>query len=173
MRFSRTVSWVAWRQQRFQILVGLLLLGCMACGLLVLHMAVNASASDLGLSECGTAFGQTCNPIAVSELVGRYGEVASGTTLTLLAAPPLFGALSGAPLFAREYENGTQVLALSQSVSVVRWWSTKFAIAALPVALGMLIVGVVSYIAFSGTSGVASFDIITPGFETRGLVPCV
>src|SRR5204862_6772101 len=50
----------------------------------------------------------------------------------ILGLPALIGVFIGAPLFARELEQGTHVLAFTQSVSRIRWMSSKILVSAGP-----------------------------------------
>ena len=58
----------------------------------------------------------------------------------LVVVPALIGMFWGAPLIAREFENGTHRLAWTQSVTRTRWLGTKLAVVGLVsiVATGML-----------------------------------
>jgi hypothetical protein len=49
----------------------------------------------------------------------------------LVVVPALIGAFWGAPLIAREFENGTHRLAWTQSVTRTRWLATKLAVVGL------------------------------------------
>jgi hypothetical protein len=62
----------------------------------------------------------------------KYGQ------LFIMVLPALVGLFCGAPLFARELEQGTHVLAFTQSVSRIRWMASKFAVAALPALVVVL-----------------------------------
>jgi hypothetical protein len=83
----------------------------------------------------------------------------------------LLGALAGGPLFAREYEQGTQILPLTQSVGPVRWWATKTAVAGVPVALALLALRLVNSWAMRPMAGFVARPLMMPGFETRGITP--
>ena len=98
-------------------------------------------------------------------------QIAAIVPLIMLVLPPLLGAFAGGPLFAREYEQGTQILALTQSVGPVRWWATKTAVAGAPVALALLALGFVNTWAMQPMAAFVARPMITPGFETRGLTP--
>ncbi len=88
---------------------------------------------------------------AGAALTVRFYLIANGAASTphwnetLLPAVALFaiglGVFLGAPLFAKEFEEGTHSLALSQSVPVGRWWAAKITVVALPLVVGLLAVG--------------------------------
>jgi len=91
--------------------------------------------------------------------------------MVMLALPPLLGALAGGPLFAREYEQGTQILSLTQSVGTANWWASKTAVAGLPVAVGLLVLGFINEWAMEPMSSFPAKHLLTPGFQTRGITP--
>lgn len=165
------VWWVAWRQQRFQVLCSVGVLVALVIGLLALYLVMNVAITGLGIEGCKAVDNGRCGAVPMGQLSERFGRALSLISLILLALPPLLGALGGGPLFAREHENGTHVLALTQSVTVTRWWLVKCAVAAAPVSLVLLAVGLVSTAAFGVMPFGSSGPLMTPGFETRGLVP--
>ena len=59
------------------------------------------------------------------------------------------GLLIGTAAFAREYEQRTQVFALTQPVRRIPWWAAKVLIALAPMTLSMLAVGGVAAWAFA------------------------
>ena len=164
------VVWVAWRQQRFQVLASLSLIGAVALGLVFLRLNVVGALQDAGAQDCGNIAAFCASP-GFDSVSDRYGAVAAIVPLIMLVLPPLLGAFAGGPLFAREYEQGTQILALTQSVGPVRWWATKTAVAGAPVALALLALGFVNTWAMQPMAAFVARPMITPGFETRGLTP--
>ena len=164
------VVWVAWRQQRFQVLVSLSLIGAVALGLVFLRLNVIGALQEAGVQDCGTIAAFCASP-GFDSVVDRYGGIASIVPLIMLIIPPLLGAFAGGPLFAREYEQGTHILALTQSVGPVRWWATKTAVAGAPVALGLLGLGLVNTWATQPMAAFVARSMVTPGFETRGVTP--
>jgi len=169
-RVRTHMLWVAWRQQRFQILVSLALIGAVALGLVFLRLNVVGALQDAGALDCGTIAAFCASP-GFDDVADRYGGIAAIIPLIMLALPPLLGALAGGPLFAREYEQGTQILALTQSVGPVRWWATKTAVAGVPVALALLALGFVNTWAMQPMAALVARPMLTPGFETRGITP--
>ena len=173
-RARRSVLWVAWRQQRFQLLASLGVIGAVALGLVILRLNVVGALEEVGGDVCYQVDGQAaCQNPALGWLPDHYLTIASLVPLLMIALPPLLGALTGGPLFAREFEQGTQILALTQSVRPVQWWAVKTAVAGIPVALAMLALGFVNRWAMAPMVGFVSSAMGTPGFETRGVTPSV
>lgn len=145
------MTWVAWRQQRLQILLSI--------GVIVLLAAVM------------TFVRFDARSITDAQLIDdRYGMYINYLRLALLALPVLLGIFAGAPLFAREIEHGTHVFGLTQSIGRTRWWATKIAMAGLPVIIGMTLLGLLSAWA-SAPLQVVMYGgrMVTPTFEIQGL----
>ena len=73
----------------------------------------------------------------------------------------------------REFEQGTQILALTQSVRPANWWAVKTAVSGVPIALAMLALGFVNRWALATMVGFVSPAMGTPALETRGVTPAV
>jgi ABC-type transport system involved in multi-copper enzyme maturation permease subunit len=130
------MTWVTWRQHRLEALWALVFTGLLAgC---VGYVAWQLSA----------AFG-SCPPVAGFSYClssGPLGQVAQALvrfnlfTYGLVVLPALAGAFIGAPLVAREIENGTHHLAWTQGVTRMRWLLVKLALTIVPlVAAGALV----------------------------------
>ena len=125
-------------------------------------------ANALGLPACLKAQ-RDCS--ADLETLHRYFHTIPPFTGALIALPILAGMFWTAPLVSREYEAGTHRLAWTQSVSPLRWITTKVVlifgcIAAATVALSLLAVWALNPLmpAFGGRYNSTWFDI-------QGLVP--
>lgn len=162
--------WVAWRQQRVQILVSLGLVVVVAAVIAYAHFDAVAYLRTLGVEGCRAVDDTRCAASAMSTFASRYETYASVMPLVLLGLPVLLGMFAGAPLFAREFEQGTHVFALSQSVGRTRWWAVKVLVAALPVVLAVVGLGLISAWGMSPLSFVTHGRMMTPGFETQGVV---
>ncbi|GAA4923965.1 hypothetical protein LX16_5349 [Stackebrandtia albiflava] len=143
------MTWLAFRQQRLSLIVSAMILGplLVISGLIWLWPATVPEA----LTET---------------LAVDYAYV----SVFMLMLPPLLGTFTGAPLFAREFEQGTFVFGVTQSVSIHRWVWTKVAVAAVPFLALLAVVGVTSAYARDGlpVRGFGFFS--TPGFETHGVI---
>lgn len=125
--------WTSWRQQRWQLLtlLGLLVVGVGTIALLRSNML--DAIDSAGLARC-VADAEGCD--APGGAVKAFRETWS-TPLDLaqgviMALPIVIGIFIGAPLFARELEEGTHVLAFTQSVSRTRWMFSKLVVALVP-----------------------------------------
>lgn len=169
--------WVAWRQHRTQIAVTLVLLTAAAAGivafrLVLLHqMATGALCSSADLFKSGDRVlgcAQRVFEVADGQFVGW------GILQVLVAAlSVLLGAFLGAPLFAREFEQRTQVFALTQSISRVRWAAVKSLVIGGPAVLGMVAIGLLMDWTYAPFAQLDASPMSTPNFETRGLMPAV
>ncbi|MFC6089879.1 ABC transporter permease [Saccharothrix lopnurensis] len=146
------MTWVAWRQQRLQILVCLGVVVAFAAVMTWVRFGAAAIAHDPALVEA------------------TYERYVDYQRLVLLALPVLMGTFAGAPLFAAEIERGTHVFGLTQGISRNRWWATK--LAGVPVVLGMTVLGLVSSWS-DQVLGALTYNsrLNTPMFEVQGLVP--
>ncbi|MET0865994.1 MAG: ABC transporter permease [Nakamurella sp.] len=166
------VLWVAWRQQRFQVLTSLALVGAAALGLVIFRLNLVGALAELGFHGCAPlADDGDCAASYPADIPEQFSAIASLVPLVMLALPPLLGVLAGGPLFAREYEQGTQILSLTQAVGPAKWWASKTAVAGLPVAGGLLALGLVNEWALAPMSSFAGRHLLTPSFQTRGITP--
>ena len=98
------MTWVAWRQFRTQALVTLGLLAALALLVLATGLHLRDVYSSLGGAQCGAR--NDCTALS-----GHDKALADLLGPALLAIPALLGMFWGAPLVAREFENGTHRLA--------------------------------------------------------------
>jgi hypothetical protein len=68
----------------------------------------------------------TCGRVDIK--IGTFYQLLELIGTALVAVPGLVGAFWGAPLITREFENGTQRLAWTQSVTRTRWIAIKLAL---------------------------------------------
>ncbi|WP_328473453.1 ABC transporter permease subunit [Actinoplanes sp. NBC_00393] len=163
------MTWLIWRQHRTEVGVLGLLVGLFGIALLVLGTQAHdlfpggpaRCAGEAGLSEaCAASF---------RRLDEGYGYVEN-----LLAAfylvPVVIGAFLGAPLLARELEEGTWQLAWTQAVPRMRWLAAKLAaLAGVTVALTGMFTAVLTWFRqpFDAWEGRFHYD----AFDLEGLVP--
>ncbi|NGY63178.1 ABC transporter permease [Lentzea sp. NEAU-D13] len=163
------MAWLIWRQHRTEVCVLGLLVGLFGIALLVL----GTQAHDLfpgGPARCAGAAGadEACTA-SFRRLDEQYGFVEN-----LLAAfylvPVVIGAFLGAPLLARELEDGTWQLAWTQAVPRMRWLAVKLAaLAGVTVALTGIFTAVLTWFRqpFDAWEGRFQYD----AFDLEGLVP--
>jgi hypothetical protein len=116
------MTWVVWRQHRTEALatLGVLLVGGLF--LLLTGRAMADTFQHSGLSTClaqHPAVSSPCGALGMLFL-NQYGPFIPFAA-ALLLLPPLLGALVGAPLLAREYEQRTHLLVWMQSVPRSHW----------------------------------------------------
>jgi hypothetical protein len=122
------MTWVAWRQQRPATVAAAILLAVGGLVLLVSGWQVTASARDSGLAAC-VAAGGDCQ-VLVEAFTNRYGAMLESVSTLGALLPVVLGVLVGAPLLAREFEQGTHRLAWTQGVTRGRWLAARLAMAA-------------------------------------------
>lgn len=131
--------WVSWRRQRAQLitLLAMLVVGAGVIALLRSNMIDTINSSQL--SRCVTQAGPECS---VSDAAKTFQEVwfsrLSLGQAAIIGLPVLIGVFIGAPLFARELEQGTHVLAFTQSVSRTRWMLSKLVVALVPALIVLI-----------------------------------
>ncbi|MFD1535425.1 hypothetical protein [Nonomuraea guangzhouensis] len=127
------MMWMAWRQHRKQVLFAAVGLVVLAAVLIPTGLAMRADFTGSGLAAClgglGSAEflrpGTDCTALS-REFTGQYDLMAMFGTL-LVFLPLLVGLFWGAPLVARELEQGTYRLVWTQGVSRLRWALVKTA----------------------------------------------
>ncbi|MGH3601579.1 MAG: hypothetical protein ACRDQH_15110 [Pseudonocardiaceae bacterium] len=164
--------WLTWRQHRVQTLLGVGVLALLAAFLLVSERQMSGYLHSSGLSACLGRHG-SCDTL--SQLFeNRYGTLLN-TVAYLNLLPLLAGLFWGAPLIARELEDGTDLLAFTQTVSRRRWLCVKLgfflALALAAAAVFSLLFGwwfhPFAQLAFHGGQSRIQPNI----FDVQGLVP--
>ncbi|EHN10558.1 putative transmembrane transport protein [Patulibacter medicamentivorans] len=118
--------WVAWRQQRTEVLLGALLLAALVVLFVPagLHMS-DAYRSD-GAAACVAVPAGGCEQL-LDAFDGRFSTVI-GVTGFFAFLPVVIAVVFAAP-FALELERGTYRLAWTQSITRQRWLAAKLAVA--------------------------------------------
>ncbi|MFB9904130.1 hypothetical protein [Allokutzneria oryzae] len=131
--------WVAWRQQRATLVtLAVVLLGGVAT-LALLRSWSTSLIEQHSLASCVLDTKNAECARRASLWRDEYYELLKYAQVALVILPVLLGMFCGAPLFAREFEQGTHVLAFTQSVSRARWMAVKVAMAMLPALLVVLV----------------------------------
>ena len=126
------MTWVVWRQQRPVFITLAAGLVVSVAVILLWRAGMLADLRAGNLEGCVVRIFDGCGGKAADEFQDAWFDKLHIAMGTVLAAPVLIGVFVGAPLFAREFEQGTHALAFTQSVSRTRWMATKFVVAALP-----------------------------------------
>ncbi|MFG1883624.1 ABC transporter permease [Micromonospora sp. NPDC049102] len=168
--------WLTWRQHRklaFYTLLGFLVL---AAVLVPIGLSMRHTFADLGLAEClrpstlSETAAQTCE-VGLRRFSDRYDSL-NLVAVLLITLPVLVGLFWGAPLVAREVEQGTHRFVWTQGVGRTRWALVKFglvggAVVLLAVGYGLGMswwVEPLTKAAHEGRLGVIVFDL-------QGIVP--
>jgi hypothetical protein len=122
------VTWLAWRQQRTEMLVAALVLALLAALLVPTGLHMDSVYAHDHLATCVTQPKGSCGS-AISSFDHRF-EHLGGLLAWLNLVPGLVGILLAAP-FVLELEHGTFRLAWTQSLTRRRWLSTKLALIGL------------------------------------------
>ena len=118
--------WVAWRQQRTASFVVLGVLVLSGIFLLVTGLNMTHDFQQSGLSDClahTTKPLDVCGPLGTL-FVNQYSSLIPFAA-ALMILPILLGAMVGAPLVAREFEQRTTLLVWMQSITRTSWLSVK------------------------------------------------
>ena len=124
------MSWLLWRQHRFELMCLALTLVLCAALLGYEHLALASTFADHGLGQCASASSPTCLT-SLNAFVNEFGDM-NLSIYWMLILPAVLGIFIGAPLVARELESGTFRFVWVQGVTRTRWFVAK--VAALVVA---------------------------------------
>jgi hypothetical protein len=161
--------WVAWRQHRAQLVAGSAMLALILTFLLATGFGIASAFHSSGLARCLGLLGGNCGDLA-DTFTRRYSNLQFMVPL-FLVLPAFIGMFWGAPVVAREVEQGTHRLAWTQGVTRRRWLGVKLAILG-----GATLAGAAAFTWaltwWSGPLVAASDTRLTPGtFDLRGIVP--
>ncbi|MGC4875882.1 ABC transporter permease [Micromonospora sp. DT43] len=168
--------WLTWRQHRKLAFYTLLGLAVLAAVLVPIGLSMRHTFADLGLAEClhpsalSEAAAQTCD-VSLRRFSDRYDKL-NLVAVLLITLPVLVGLFWGAPLVAREVEQGTHRFVWTQGVGRTRWALVKFglvggAVVLLAAGYGLGVswwVDPLTKAAHEGRLGVIVFDL-------QGIVP--
>ncbi|MET9628382.1 hypothetical protein ABZX92_13045 [Lentzea sp. NPDC006480] len=168
------MTWIVWRQQRpvfITLAIGLVV----AVGaVLLLRAGMVADLSARNLLDCVSKGLEACRGNAANEFQNTWFDRMHLAEAAVIAAPALMGVFVGAPLFAREFEQGTHALAFTQSVSRTRWMATKFLVAVVPALVFVVVFQLVvhSWLDAAGQLGpLATGPFYFTTFEAQGVSP--
>jgi ABC-type transport system involved in multi-copper enzyme maturation permease subunit len=158
------MTWLTWRQLRVPAAAVYVAVAGFAAVLLITGprlRAIVASGANL-----------------FDSLTGRDQTLFYAGIIVIAVAPAVLGAFWGAPLVARELENGTHRLVWNQSVTRTRWLATKLGLTTLGAASAVgLLTWAISWWsdpmdgAASQTRGSFPTRLTPVSFAMRGLVP--
>ena len=131
--------WLAWRQHRGQLLSAAVGLALLSVFLFVTGTSMRHTFTTSGLSACVDRIGGASMVSIVNEegcrelgdaFASRYFSLRLLGLVLFTLVPLLVGMFWGAPLIAREIEQGTDAFVWTQGVSRRRWASTQFTMVA-------------------------------------------
>jgi hypothetical protein len=124
----RRMAWITWRQQRATLIAVPAVLAAVAVFLVI--FGLKAHHDYAALVNCPLNQGQQSN--ACAELFRTFNStdwpLANACSILIGLAPVLIGAFAGAPLLARELENGTYRFAWTQGLVRERQAIAKLAL---------------------------------------------
>lgn len=166
------MTWLTWRQHRVQAATAAGALTLLAIFLVVTERQMTSYLNTTGLAACLSQH-NSCD--SLSQLFeNRYGTLLNDIAY-LNFLPLLAGMFWGAPLLAREYEQGTDILAWSQTVSRRRWLTVKltaFIAAAIVAATGFSLLFGWWFRPFAQLAFHGGQSRIQPNvFDVQGIVP--
>ncbi|MER5916618.1 hypothetical protein ABT124_41145 [Streptomyces sp. NPDC001982] len=115
--------WLTWRQHRKQALYAVVALAVLAAAMVPTGLHMHSVFESSGLAACQDGRGTACDRV-VNQFGNRFASLAFVPILFMLL-PLLIGLFFGAPLVAREVEQGTHRLVWTQGVSRLHWASVK------------------------------------------------
>jgi hypothetical protein len=129
------MSWLIWRQHRGELLGATVVLAVLGVLLLFHGIPMHQAYDRDGVAACQLLMldsdlkgpGEGCSE-TVSSFDDHYSTLPGQFASWLPFLPMLVGMLVGAPLLAREYEQGTWQLAWTQGVTRTRWLASKLSI---------------------------------------------
>jgi hypothetical protein len=169
------VIWLTWRQYRT---AALLTAAVGAVVLTVLLLTGPRLAHDYTLDGLPTCVatgaeppggGRTCGDLERAFL-DSYRQVRGPLGVVVLGLPLFVGVFLGAPLLAREYENGTHRLAWTQSVSRTRWLVTRLVLVG-GAAVAVTAIVTTLYTWWSGPADRLGSRVDPGTFPQRGILP--
>jgi len=165
---------LTWRLARPNILSSVALLAAVALFVILTRRSISGYLDHSGLNGC-LVTGGDCESL-IDRFNTKFDTVINASALVNLV-PILTGIFWGAPLMAREIEQGTHRLAWTQSASRGRWFATKLGIFLLGAAAVAAVVSELMTWWFApiqhlrqGTAD--NFSRLAPDvFDFRGIVP--
>jgi len=164
------MTWLAWRQHRQQALFGAVSFALLGVFLLLTGRHMHSVFDSSGLSHClATRNHGDCGDFE-SSFESRFGSLRQLSPF-LMVLPGLVGLFWGAPLLARELEQGTHRLVWTQDVGRLRWLAAK-----LGFVLGLTLVFAFAFSAlitwWLGPLNASTGSRFQPGiFDQQGIVP--
>lgn len=152
----------AWRQHGLWVSVTLVIVLIGAAALAAIVVLIPECASG----DLWSPYGPSCDITLVDNLWDLW-------RIGMTFFPPAAGVLLGAVTFGADIEHRTAVLALTQGVGRLRWWTAKVVLMAGPVFAAVLALGLVALAIVDEAQDqvLPMMTITSPGFDTMGMIP--
>lgn len=161
--------WVAWRQHRWQVLVALAVMVVVAAVMVAFELVLVARLHAVGCTVLTDP--NRCNSTAA---MNAYDENTWHLLRAVLVATPIvLGVFVGAPMFPREFDQRTEVFALTQSVGRFRWWVTTVTAAGVPLLVGLVGLGFLVQWCDAMTWYTNRGAFYDGTFQVQGIMPAV
>jgi hypothetical protein len=163
------VTWLIWRQHRRQAISALAALGVAAVALVITGLGILATYHS-ALRTCSVGLGG-CSNLDGQVFQGGYNRFFDLVDAVGFTIPIVFAIFWGAPLVAREIEEGVHRLAWTQSITRLRWLVVKLACA---LGAAALCTGALSLLVswwYRPINAVQQNRFGSVIFDTQGLVP--
>lgn len=165
------MTWLTWRQHRWDLASALAVVFLLGGTMVVLTAAGAGLATEIA-RVCSTSNAAQCGALRM-EYATSFGRHQTLLTASIAALPLLVGIFVGAPLAAREFEQGTHLLVWTQGITRRRWFVTKIALVGTAVLVGAALMGTTFQIWASQQSvmsgGWYQFDARPPVFIAYAL----
>jgi hypothetical protein len=132
--------WLTWRQHRRQALFTLVALAALAAFVVPTGLSMRHAFARLGIADCLTAAAGPGCEANLDKFSSTYGSLVFVSVL-LLVVPLMVGLFWGAPVVAREVEQGTHRMIWTQGISRRHWALVKFGLLGAAVAVFAVIDG--------------------------------
>ncbi len=138
------LAWVSWRQRRGALITAVIVLAVISLYLLIMGLRIRSGyaavtrchpVSSTSCQMLTYAFGQNYYQNYGASMIHDIGDP-PGVSALLLVVPVLLGVFTGAPLLARELENGTFKFAWTQGCGRLRWALAELALPAIALTAG-------------------------------------
>ncbi len=160
------MNYLTWRLHRHQVIFAATALAALAV-LLVVTGTQMAHDYSSALSTCAAS--QSCGNLS-DELFQGDGLLLDFVSAVAIGGPALLGIFWGAPLIAKEIEEGTHRLAWAQSITRRRWMATKLGwVLAAAVAWGASMAALVTW--WHSPENALYGRLDSGHFDIQGIVP--
>jgi hypothetical protein len=123
------MTWLTWRQHRWEAALGGLLLGLLAAASVRSKIQIDGILHHLQVEGCPPGLvGMVNGRLTCQSLTSQLNQHLNSSLYlyqVVLVLPALAGLFVGAPLLAREFEHGTHRLVWTQGITRLRWLTTK------------------------------------------------